>query len=128
AKCAFDCGPVGPAWHERGKAAFTARGGVRDDALDLRLREIAQEVDAIAGNAGVIREGNYGYFSGAGDGGCTHDCLSKQGAEYNFGALVDRLLSGSAGSLRRAFVIFGDEFYGRIVELEQRHFSGLLHA
>ena len=59
AQLRFDDVAVDRLGDERGQRAPALRGGVIDDAVDLRLSQEAEQVDAVRGDAGVGREGDH---------------------------------------------------------------------
>ena len=87
--CRRHC-PAASAANER----LPLRDGVVDDALDVGLRQEAQQIDAARGDVGVGRERDHRNVALARDCADRADRLREQRAEDDLGAFVDRLLRG----------------------------------
>ena len=101
--------------------------GIFDDAVDVRLRQEAQEIDAAAGDAGIGREGDHRNAAGARDLRGRRNRQRKQRSEDDLGAFVDRLLGALLGALRVAAIVLDQELDVGVLEFRQRHLGGILH-
>ena len=103
-------------------------GGVADDALDVGLRQEAQEIDAAGGHVGVGRERDHRNVAGAREPADRTDREREQRPEDDLGALVEHLLRRLLGALRAAAVVLHQQLEVRVVEFRERHLGGVAHG
>ena len=117
---------IGVVGHQRRKGSLAGSGGVIDDAVDVGLRQEAQEIHAAAGDAGIGRERNHGHAAGARELRGRGNRKREQRSENDLGAFVSACWVPGR-RLRTAAVVLDQELDVGVLEFGQRHFGGVLH-
>ena len=110
-----------------GERSLAGAHRMADDALDVGLRQEAQQIDTAAGDARIRREGDHRDVAATRDLRGTRHRKAEQRPEDDFRALIDRLLRRALRALRAAAVVLDQELDVRALELDQRQFGGVAH-
>ena len=119
---------VGVRRDERGDRLLPLAGGVADDAVDIRLRQEADQIDAGRRGRGVGREGDDRNVGGFGDRSRRRHRLGIERTEDEGRALGDRLGGGGAGAVGGAAIVLDEDRYVRGRELAERKVGGVPHV
>ena len=93
---------IGGIGDERREGVLALRRRVADDALDIRPRHEAQEIDAARSDARIRGKGDHRPSGRARDGRGSLDIGRDQGADNELGAFIDRFLGGRRGAIGSA--------------------------
>ncbi len=124
---AFDHVAIRAFQQHGGKRPLAAGDGIFDDAIDIRLRQEAQEIDAGRGDAGVGRERDHRHATLAGRRADHADRMRKQRTDDDLGAFGENLLRRLLRPTRSAAVVLHQELDVGAVEFNQRHLGCVLH-